>query len=145
MLYFRVSPPHVTPPPWKVYQLCIFLSQTWVRILDKADLGGKNTATQQLVFSIKESDLKDTPESPGLRVFKHFRRKKFTTQTKRDSSLPELECAVCKKWQDMAWHGQLRLDYSFSGFFTHIFWKHASYSQNSTQKSKTHTQWAKLI
>ncbi len=30
--------------------------------------------------------------------------------------------------------------YSFSQLFTHIFWKHASYSQNSTHKSKkTHT------
>ncbi len=30
--------------------------------------------------------------------------------------------------------------YSFSQLFTHIFWKHASYSQNSTRKSKkTHT------
>ncbi len=29
--------------------------------------------------------------------------------------------------------------YSFSQLFTHIFWKHASYSQNSTHKSKKNT------
>ena len=35
---------------------------------------------------------------------------------------------------------------SFSQLLKHIFWKHASYSQNSTHKSKkTHTQWAKSL
>lgn len=36
--------------------------------------------------------------------------------------------------------GSNKCFYSFSWLFTHIFWKHASYSQNSTHKSKnTHT------
>ncbi len=32
-----------------------------------------------------------------------------------------------------------KMYYSFSQLFTHIFWKHASYSQNSTHKSKKNT------
>lgn len=40
----------------------------------------------------------------------------------------------------------MQYNYSFSQLFTHIFWKHTSYSQNSTHKSKnTHTQKAKLL